>query len=326
MRLVEPRVLPRPYVARLLVVALAAALGSAGTVGCKATRSPSEVPPAPTVEGIAPDWTSMPLSWEKLETIEQWLDSNETADSPSLRTEALLELNEGRLAFSEADLRRRTAPTAALEARLESARAGFEQILADAEATTGQRARARIGLAGVRALLAAPSGPKLPIVSREQWDARPPRTSDLEALRGSWSRVTLHHSVDTLSEESDGSLASSIHALHAIQRYHMEQNGWGDIGYHYLVDSAGRVFEGRQLQWQGAHASGDNNVQNLGICMLGDFTDRPPSREALEALRVLLDQVRERYRIPTARIYPHRKFKNSICPGDYLTAWLERYK
>src|SRR5205085_874472 len=101
-----------------------------------------------------------------------------------------------------------------------------------------------------------------------------------------------------------------------IQRAHMngKETQFGDIGYHFVIDPYGRVLEGRELVWQGAHAKGDNNVRNIGICLIGNFDEEQPSEAALTALRRLVDDLRGRYSIARDMVYGHRDLRKTRCP------------
>ena len=59
----------------------------------------------------------------------------------------------------------------------------------------------------------------------------------------------------------------------AIRKYHVEHNGWKDIGYHFLVRKDGTVETGRPRDQAGAHTQGANDT--LGVCVAGDG-DREP--------------------------------------------------
>lgn len=104
----------------------------------------------------------------------------------------------------------------------------------------------------------------------------------------------------------------------AIRRYHMEDRGWSDIGYHYGIELVGSVYTvmvGRPEHIAGAHTVG-RNAQSLGFCFVGDYDKESPPRPMLEgaAAAVLLPWCR-RYNIHPERIRPHSEFANKTCPG-----------
>ncbi len=311
-----------------LLARLALALALAPLCACPTVPKTPPQEPVVVEEPGNPEWVREPMSWRKLELIEQWLEVDATRHSPELVIEAKLQLNEGRLLFSRRDIENGAAPKETLQVRVESARKGFEEILADPAASAGARNRAQLGLKGAAGLVQAPTGKGLAILRRQQWNARAPRVSNLTPLKGAWSRITVHHSAESTSDPRGGSLEDSAGTVRIIQKYHMDdpEHRWGDIGYHFLIDGAGRIFEGRELDWQGAHAGGSNNQQNIGICMLGDFEKRAPTEAALKSLQVLLDDLRGRYRIPAERVAPHNTYGTTRCPGPALTAWLKKYK
>ena len=53
--------------------------------------------------------------------------------------------------------------------------------------------------------------------------------------------------------------------------------GWADVGYHYLVDKDGTIYEGRNIAIRGAHTQG-HNTGSAGVCLLGDFRYRVAER------------------------------------------------
>ena len=55
--------------------------------------------------------------------------------------------------------------------------------------------------------------------------------------------------------------------LETIRKAHLRRDGgrWGDIGYHYAIDPAGRLWEGRSLKWQGAHVKSKERRKNIGV-------------------------------------------------------------
>lgn len=65
--------------------------------------------------------------------------------------------------------------------------------------------------------------------------------------------------------------------------YHVNVNGWDDIGYNWLVDPNGVLYEGRGDGRLGAHFCAQNG-NTIGICVIGDFTDTQPTDEAIGEL------------------------------------------
>ena len=76
-----------------------------------------------------------------------------------------------------------------------------------------------------------------------------------------------------------------------IAKYHRDTNGWNDIGYNFLVDQYGQVFEGRaggvEQAVIGAQAQGYNS-QSTGVAVLGTFSDVPIPEAAMAAITQLL--------------------------------------
>ena len=89
-----------------------------------------------------------------------------------------------------------------------------------------------------------------------------------------WKGILIHHSAghDTLGLDTQ-----------SIRRWHVDDLGWRDIGYHFLVELVGRRHEvicGRFLNREGAHASGHNRT-HLGVCLVGDFSRQAPPEDQL---------------------------------------------
>jgi hypothetical protein len=85
--------------------------------------------------------------------------------------------------------------------------------------------------------------------------------------------------------------AQSAAIVRAIQLYHVRGNGWNDIGYNFLVDKYGQVFEGRfggaERNVVGAHAEGFN-TGSVGVALLGTYSSAQPSAQAITAIANLL--------------------------------------
>ena len=125
-----------------------------------------------------------------------------------------------------------------------------------------------------------------PIVLRSGWGADESivRSAPWFASRIAFSVV--HHTAGA----QPTSPAQSAAIVRAIQRYHVQGNGWNDIGYNFLVDRFGQVFEGRAggltRNVVGAHAQGFN-TGSVGVAVLGTYSSvgiEQPAKDALVAL------------------------------------------
>lgn len=134
-------------------------------------------------------------------------------------------------------------------------------------------------------------------------------------------RITLHH--DGMDAFASTDRAAAAARLEQIRQAHLNRPGepFGDIGYHYLIDPAGRVWQGRPLQWQGAHVA-RTNEGNLGVCCLGNFMQQRPSQAQLVALDRFVAAQMKHYRIPPGRVYTHRELGQTLCPGDNLQPYI----
>lgn len=111
-----------------------------------------------------------------------------------------------------------------------------------------------------------------------------------------------------------------------IRRWHMEERGWSDIGYHYVIDRNGDIVEGRPVERTGAHARGYNKG-SIGICLLGGhgssaedrFEDNFTNLQG-ESLKELIEELDVEYDIKD--IIGHNQVSSKSCPGFEVPAWL----
>ncbi|WP_320775463.1 N-acetylmuramoyl-L-alanine amidase [Streptomyces sp. CRN 30] len=106
--------------------------------------------------------------------------------------------------------------------------------------------------------------------------------------------LTVHHTAGPNDDPDPAATIRAYYYLHAIE------NDWGDIGYHFLIDEAGVVYEGRYSGTDGIpahdadgdmvtafHAAGYNSG-NIGVALLGTFVDQAPTSAARASLTALL--------------------------------------
>ena len=125
------------------------------------------------------------------------------------------------------------------------------------------------------------------LVPRKGWNA------DEKIRRGAPSFApAIRFSVVHHTAGSNGyTAAQSASIVRAIQLYHVRGNGWNDIGYNFLVDKYGQVFEGRyggvDRNVVGAHAEGFN-TGSVGVAVLGEYSSLAVTGQARDALARLL--------------------------------------
>ncbi|MBL9141751.1 MAG: N-acetylmuramoyl-L-alanine amidase [Phycisphaerae bacterium] len=163
------------------------------------------------------------------------------------------------------------------------------------------------------------SGPVPFALSRQSWARGPAVVKKIDPmLPPRW--ITVHH--DGMKPFQTDDEAETKARLESIRNSHLQRDdGWGDIGYHFIVDRAGRVWEGRSLRYQGAHVKWCNE-NNIGVMCLGNFEEQQPSAAQIAGLERVLVALRTYYRIPVARVRTHREWPTARtqCPGASLQA------
>lgn len=106
-------------------------------------------------------------------------------------------------------------------------------------------------------------------------------------------------------------------SVDTIRKWHVEDNGWSDIGYHWIVTLSGAIEKGRPESKSGAHAKGHNS-NSIGVVYVGgcDKDMNPKDTRTVaqkETLRCLLEDLKERY--PQAEIIGHRDVSSKACPS-----------
>jgi flagellar hook assembly protein FlgD len=137
-----------------------------------------------------------------------------------------------------------------------------------------------------------------PIVTRAQWHANEEIVRARPLIAKTLKLAVVHHTAGT----NDYTPAQSAAIVRGIQLYHVQGNGWNDIGYNFLVDRFGTIYEGRgggvTRNVIGAHAEGFN-TGTVGVSLIGNFTSAQPTAAQQAALVELLA-----WRLDVAHIDP----------------------
>jgi len=166
---------------------------------------------------------------------------------------------------------------------------------------------------------------------RREWANAAPIVSRLDPM-GTPTCITVHHEGDYASPMSQSYVCGHLRAIRTQQIKTKASGGLeaGDIAYHFIIDPSGNVWEGRSLQYQGAHAGNFYaNRGNIGICLLGNFDAQTVPEAQRQALRRLLVTLMKRYRLSASAIYTHREVKRRFglppteCPGRNLQVYVD---
>lgn len=103
-----------------------------------------------------------------------------------------------------------------------------------------------------------------------------------------------------------------------IRKWHVNDNHWNDIGYHYIIELDGTLHKGRDESVVGAHCSGQN-TNSIGVCYVGGVArdGKTPKDTRTEAQKKTLETVLKflKKKYPNASIYGHRDFAAKACPS-----------
>jgi len=114
--------------------------------------------------------------------------------------------------------------------------------------------------------------------------------------------IVIHHTaIDNIS-------VADIHEIHLAK-------GWAGIGYHKVILPDGTVLNGRPENAIGSHALGANRT-SVGISLVGNFENRPPTTKQLDALEALTLELVTKYHVLLKNVVPHRAVtQGTVCPG-----------
>jgi hypothetical protein len=154
---------------------------------------------------------------------------------------------------------------------------------------------------------------------RSRWATAGPIPARLNGMgQTNIEHITVHHEGSSaVYFDDEGQVRQR---LDAIRRAHLSR-AFGDIGYHFIVDRAGRVWEGRSLVYQGAHVK-DHNYHNLGIMALGNFDEQAPTDAQLRRLIAVVRTARAACGVPLNRVHTHQELKPTRCPGHSLQRYM----
>lgn len=186
--------------------------------------------------------------------------------------------------------------------------------------------------AGAREL---PNGYNGTVIARDKWTPFCPNVRDMNPM-GSVRKITVHHTGNDVFTAAG--TASVREELQTVLRGEMAV-GHDDIAYHYIIDPAGRVWEGRSMRYQGSHVRNwkgvDNRTGNIGVMLLGNFEEQRPTKAQLVSVEAFVKDLQKKYGIPRQAkvggriskdrgVFTHQELSPTLCPGRNLQGtWKE---
>ncbi|GEM_PF-4795375 len=158
------------------------------------------------------------------------------------------------------------------------------------------------------------------VISRRDWGARDP---DRKCGQDHIPKfITVHH---TALPDNDGPDPAA--RLRQMQAYHMDSNGWCDIGYHFVVSKSGKIYQGMSSEKRSGIHVRNHNFENIGIALIGNFEEQTLENPQLGALVKILSWAADTYKVPFRRpdIKGHREWSgaSTACPGTNTIEMLD---
>jgi hypothetical protein len=166
------------------------------------------------------------------------------------------------------------------------------------------------------AISPAPSSPRnSPAPSSNRIEALPVAWQ-AQATARDWQYIVLHHTATS---------AGSVEGIDSVHRRRKDSQGrsWLGIGYHFVIGNGQGMPDGQvesTFRWRdqmhGAHSGVPRyNDWGIGVCLVGDFEQNPPTDKQLAAARKLIAALRRRFDIAAGDVRRHGELVATDCPG-----------
>lgn len=231
-------------------------------------------------------------------------------------------------------------PSDGVQVRVDGGRKGLRVVLVDpGSSPVDTQAVEAPAKTQTSARTAASGSPEPWMRKRGHWDANENWRNGGPSYVGKIKQAHVHHTAGS-NNYSKADVAGIIRGMYW---YHTQQLGWSDLGYNFLVDRFGRLWEGRaggiRRAVKGAHTLGFNH-KSFGVAVIGTYTNVRPSFYVVQSLVYLISWKLDKYhrnaqgnvgmysqgsdRYPQGRfvrlpiIDGHRDTNYTACPGDRL--------
>lgn len=170
------------------------------------------------------------------------------------------------------------------------------------------------------------------VFTRGDWGARAPKNA-IDVRSTGPTHIVVHHTATANVSDTSTSRAAAL--SRSIQQFHMDSNGWTDIGQQFTISRGGHIMEGRESSLrsvsEGGHVVGahtaDHNSHTIGIENEGTYTSAAPPDGLMDALADTCAWLCAAHGLdPEEAIVGHRDYNSTNCPGDELYALLPQLR
>lgn len=159
----------------------------------------------------------------------------------------------------------------------------------------------------------APAASSLVVTSRASWGSL--YTATQRMAPGAKDLVVVHHFA-VPDVPFDATINEEEAAMRAVERHHVEKNGWKALGYSFVIFASGRIYQGRDWGFVGAHTPGKNSSAH-GIAFAINGEAHALTSQAIASFRALVaGGVRAGWVASDWSIAGHRDYDDTRCPGD----------
>jgi len=173
--------------------------------------------------------------------------------------------------------------------------------------------------AGCSSSEATARAPKPSIVTRQQWGSKPEPIPDSRKQIPEW--ITIHHAGELWTNSIDPAQFVRNMQVWGQHRPQVEKpprdTYWPDLPYHFLIAPDGRIFEGREIQYEPDSNTKYSLKGNIGIELFGDFNRQRPSLAQIKSCVALTAWLCQQYDIEPDHVRTHKDaaYGQTDCPG-----------
>jgi hypothetical protein len=156
--------------------------------------------------------------------------------------------------------------------------------------------------------------------SRDEWGARPAKSSIPDFVPDEVKGIVIHHTAGPKPKDH----ADCDNEMRRLQDYFLDRKdeNYADIAYNFVVCAHGVTFEGRgYINRSGANGSSEANRAWVAVCLMG--TNPEPNSATADAVRARRFGVMKRYGLDARKVRAHSDLKATDCPGSNWREWIE---